>query len=191
MTDELRRYLFLVDHLSSWTGKIFAWSIVALTFVTCFDVLMRYVFRAPTEWAFDWNRILYGSLFMMAGAYTLSQNAHVRGDMFYRDWPVRRQALIDLGLYFLFFFPGIIALVWAGWDFAQISRGFNEKSSASPGGPIIWPFKYVIPAAGALMFLQGVVEVIRCIQALRNGEWPPRLSDVEETESRLARETQI
>ena len=187
----MQRLLFLVDHISAWVGKTFAWAIVGLTAVTAFDVIMRYVFRSPTQWAFDYSRFLYGALFMMAGAYTLSRNGHVRGDMLYRNWPVRVQALFDLVLYLLFFFPGILALVWAGREFAEFSRADNERSSASPGGPIVWPFKYVIPLAGFFMVLQGIVEVIRCVQALRTGEWPARLSDVEETETRLARESQL
>ena len=187
----MQRYLFLVDHISAWVGKGFAWAIVALTATVAFDVVMRYFFRNPTQWAFDWSRFFYGALFMMAGAYTLSRNAHVRGDLFYRNWSVRQQAALDLVLYFLFFFPGILALIWAGREFAEFSRAVNERSSATPGGPIVWPFKYVIPVAAAFMLLQGIVEVIRCVQALRSGEWPPRLSDVEETETRLARETQV
>ena len=186
----MQRYLFLVDQFSAWVGKTFAWAIIVLTAVTTLDITLR-KFGNPTQWAFDASYILYGTLFMMAGAYTLSRNGHVRGDIFYRTWPVRRQALLDLILYLLFFMPGIIALVWSGRDFAEMSRAFNERSASSPGGPIIWPFKYVIPIAGALMLLQGVVEVIRCLQALRTGEWPPRLSDVEETETRLARESQV
>ena len=187
----VRRYLFLVDSISAAVGKLFGWCIVALTAVVGYDVLMRYLFRAPTTWAFDAAYMLYGTLFMMAGAYTLSRNGHVRGDMFYREWPVRRQAATDLVLYVLFFFPGIIALVWSGWQFAEVSRAVNERSFASPGGPIIWPFKYIIPFAGLTMFLQGLVEVVRIIQALQTGQWPERLSDVEENETRLAKESQM
>lgn len=187
----LERFLFFVDHISAWVGKTFAWAVVLLTATVAFEVIMRYVFRSPTQWAFDFSRFFYGSLFMMAGAYTLSRNGHVRGDIFYRNWPVRAHALLDLVLYLLFFFPGILALVWAGREFAEFSLLVNERSSASPDGPIVWPFKYVIPIAGLFMVLQGIVEVIRCIQALRTGVWPARLSDVEETETRLARESQV
>jgi TRAP-type mannitol/chloroaromatic compound transport system permease small subunit len=187
----LQRYLFAIDRLSAWVGKTFAWLIIPLTAITTYDIIARKLFSAPTEWAYDVSYILYGALFMMAGAYTLSRNGHVRGDIFYRNWPVRRQAWTDLVLYFLFFLPGVIALVWAGVEFAEISRRFNERSPSSPGGPIIWPFKYVIPAAGFFMLLQGIVEMIRCGQAIRTGAWPARLSDVEETETRLARESQV
>ena len=187
----MRRVLFFVDHVSAWVGKTFGWAIIALTAVVFYDVMMRYVFRAPTRWAFDVSYMLYGTLFMMAGAYTLSRNAHVRGDMFYRSWPVRTQALVDLVCYILFFFPGIIALVYSGYLFAEQSRLLNERSFSSPGGPIIWPYKYVIPIAGFFMLIQGVVEVVRVLQALRTGEWPERLSDVEETETRLAKESQM
>ena len=187
----MRRYLFLVDQISALVGKTFGWAILLLTLIVGYDVIARYVFRAPTRWAFDVSYILYGTLFMMAGAYTLSRNGHVRGDMFYRQWSVRRQAATDLVLYVLFFFPGIIALVWSGWQFAEVSRAVNERSFSSPGGPIIWPFKYVIPFAGLMMFVQGLVEVVRIIQALQTGQWPERLSDVEETETRLAKESQM
>jgi TRAP-type mannitol/chloroaromatic compound transport system permease small subunit len=187
----VQRYLLMVDSLSAWIGKAFGWSIVVLTLVTCFEVFMRYVFRAPTDWAPDVSRFAFGILFMMAGAYTLSRNAHVRGDIFYRQWSVRAQAAVDIALYLIFFFPGIIALVIAGLDFANFARAVNERSSISPGGPIVWPFKYVIPIAGALMVIQGVVEVIRAAIAFRTGVWPERLSDVEETETRLAQESQL
>jgi TRAP-type mannitol/chloroaromatic compound transport system permease small subunit len=187
----VRRSLFFVDHISAWAGKMFAWCIVILTFVVGYDVMMRYIFRSPTTWAFDVSYILYGTLFMMAGAYTLSRNGHVRGDMFYRSWSVRTQATVDLVLYLLFFFPGVIALVWSGWQFAELSRALNERSSSSPQGPIIWPYKYVIPISALFMLMQGIVETIRCVQAIRTGEWPERLSDVEETETRLAKESQM
>jgi TRAP-type mannitol/chloroaromatic compound transport system permease small subunit len=176
----VRRYLFFIDYISAWVGKTFAWLILVLTAIVTYDVVMRYLFRAPTTWAFDVSYILYGTLFMMGGAYTLSQNRHVRGDMIYRLWPVRTQASLDLVLYLLFFFPGITALIWAGWDFAQISRQLNERSFSSPQGPIIWPYKYVIPIAGVFMVLQGIAETIRCVQAIRTGTWPDRLVDVEE-----------
>jgi TRAP-type mannitol/chloroaromatic compound transport system permease small subunit len=181
----------MVDSLSAWVGKIFGWSIVVLMVVTCVEVFLRYVLRAPTDWAPDVSRFAFGTLFMMAGAYTLSRNAHVRGDMFYRQWPVRTQAAVDIALYLLFFFPGIIALVISGIDFANFARGVNERSSISPGGPIVWPYKYVIPIAGVLMVLQGIVEVVRATIALKTGMWPERLSDVEETETRLAQESQL
>lgn len=187
----MRRYLLLVDSISTWLGKSAGWLILALTGVIVFDVTLRYLFRAPTAWAFDASYMLYGTLFMLAGPYALSRNAHVRGDMLYRNWPVRVQAFSDLVLYLAFFLPGILALVWSGIDFAEMSRRFNERSPSSPGGPIIWPFKYVIPVAGAFMLLQGLVEIVRCVEALRTGRWPPRLSDVEETETRLAQETQV
>jgi TRAP-type mannitol/chloroaromatic compound transport system permease small subunit len=204
-------YLFAVDRFSAWVGKAFGWAIVLLTLIVGVSVIFRYLFRITTvaqlginpssnlawplvwffDWAFDTSFILYGTLFMMAGAYTLSRNAHVRGDMLYRDWSVRTQAIVDLICYLTFFLPGILALVYSGWQFAEMSRLFNERSSSTPGGPVIWPFKFMIPLAGLTMLLQGVVEIIRCIVAIRTGAWPQRLSDVEETETRLAQETQV
>ena len=140
------------------------------------------MFRAPTEWAFDASYMLYGTLFMMGGAYTLARNGHVRGDFIYRAWAPRKQALMDLVLYFLFFFPGMLAFVYAGFGFAELSRRMNEHSAASPNGPIVWPFKWLITIVGCLMVMQGIVEVFRCLNCIRTGEWPKRLHDVEELE---------
>jgi TRAP-type mannitol/chloroaromatic compound transport system permease small subunit len=174
------RILYFVDGCSSAVGKTYGWAILVLTFTTSYEVFARYVFGAPTDWAFDASYMLYGTLFMMGGAYALSRNGHVRGDFIYRAWSPRRQATMDLVLYILFFFPGMLAFIYAGFSFAELSRGMNEHSSASPNGPIVWPFKWMISIVGCLMVLQGIVEVIRCMMAIRSGEWPQRLHDVEE-----------
>lgn len=171
-----------VDGFSTIVGKAGSWAILILTIAMAYEVAMRYLFRAPTTWAFDMSYILYGVLFMLAGPYALARNAHVRGDFLYRQWPVRRQAALDLVLYFLFFFPGILALCYAGYGFASFSWLINEHSSNSPNGPPLYHFKSLIPVVGGMMVLQGVAEVIRCVQALKTGEWPQRLHDVEETE---------
>src|SRR5262245_46334178 len=162
--------LHVVDGLSAAIGKTYAWSILVLTFTTSYEVFARYVFLAPTDWAFDASYMLYGTLFMTAGAYALSRNAHVRGDFIYRAWSDRRQAIMDLVLFILFYFPGMIAFVYAGYGFAELSRRMNEHSSASPNGPIVWPFKWLISIVGVLMVVQGLVEVARCIMAIRAGE---------------------
>lgn len=176
----MERVLYSIDQLSTWVGKTFAWCILILTFTTSYEVFARYFFNAPTEWAFDASYILYGTLFMMAGAYTLARNSHVRGDFLYRAWSPRTQAKWDLILFILFFFPGMIAFVYSGYGFAKMAWLMNERSAASPNGPIIWPFKWLIPITGVLMVLQGIVEVARCIICIRTGEWPKRLHDVEE-----------
>lgn len=176
------RFVYFVDRINTFIGKTVSWAIVVLTFAVCYEVFARYVLRAPTEWAFDASYMLYGLLFMVAGPYTLARNNHVRGDFIYRNWPPRRQAGMDLVLYFLFFFPGILALVYAVIPFMQMSWLMNEHSMNSPNGPPIYPFKALIPIVGSLMAVQGLAEVIRCIVCLRNGAWPPRLHDVEETE---------
>jgi len=162
-----------------------------LTAVVCYDVITRKLFNARNQWASDSEYILYGVFFMMSGAYALSRGQMVRGDMFYREWSVRTQAKVDLILYFLFFLPGILALVWSGWFFADFARVINERSTTTPNGPLIWPFKFFIPISAVFMLIQGIAEMIRCVQAIRDGEWPPRLADVEETETRLAREAQL
>jgi TRAP-type mannitol/chloroaromatic compound transport system permease small subunit len=178
----LQRLLIPVDRVSTFIGQFFAWSILLLTFAVSYEVFSRYVLGAPTDWAFDASYILYGTLFIMAGAYALSRNAHVRGDFLYRAWKPRTQARMDLLLYFLFFFPGIIAFIYSGYGFAAQSWVTHEHSAYSPDGPPIYHYKTLIPATGVLLLLQGVVEVIRCLVCLRTGAWPQRLHDVEELE---------
>lgn len=178
----MNRILFAIDALSTWVGKAFAWSIVVLTLAIVWEVFSRYVLKTPTDWAFDVSYMLYGTLFMMAGAYTLSRNGHVRGDFLYRQWSPRTQAGLDLVLYVLFFFPGILALIYAGFGFAKMSWMFNEHSSNSPNGPPLYHFKTLIPITGVLMLLQGLAEAARCVICLRTGAWPQRLHDVEELE---------
>ena len=180
-----RGLLFAVDRLSGFAGRAAAWCIVLLTAVIMYDVTARYVFRAPTAWAFDLSYMLYGALFMLSGAYALSRNAHVRGDFLYRAFSPATQGKFDLTLYILFFFPGIFALMVQGWFFFELSFMQNERSSMSPDGPIIWPFKAVIPLAGALLLLQGLAEVVRCVQCIRHNAWPARLVDVEELDVAL------
>jgi TRAP-type mannitol/chloroaromatic compound transport system permease small subunit len=181
----MQQYLLFIDKLSTWVGKTFSWCVVILTFVTVYDVTARYVFNSPTGWAYDTEYILYGTLFMMSGAYAVSQNAHVRGDFVSRRLPVKVQAGIELALYFLFFFPGILALLYSGYDFFHMSYLADEHSSSSPTGPPIWPFKGVIPLAASFLILQGIVEVIRAWTAMRTGQWPKRQRDVEELEKKI------
>ena len=176
----VQRSLHAVDAISTWTGKAAAWLIIALTAMICVEVFKRYALNAPTAWIFDANNMLYGTLFMLAGAYALAQNAHVRGDFLYGSMKPRTQAALDLVLYFLFFLPGIAALLYAGYRFAALSWRIGEHSSVMAEGPPIYPFKTVIPIAGALLMLQGVAEIVRCVVCLRTGEWPSRLQDVKE-----------
>ncbi len=178
----MQRTILVVDRINTAIGQLFGWSIFALTLVVTYEVFMRYVMKQPSGWGFDAAYMLYGLLFMMAGAYTLARNGHVRGDFLYRNWSPRTQARLDLVLYFIFFFPGIIAMIYSGLSFFHLSWLMNEKSSFSPDGLYLWPFKFIIPVTGVLMFFQGVAEVLRCIQCLKEGDWPPRLHDVEETE---------
>ncbi len=184
----LQRLLLPVDRLSTIVGQAFAWSILLLTLAVSYEVFSRYVLGAPTEWAFDASYILYGVLFIMSGAYALSRNAHVRGDFLYRAWSPRRQATTDLVLYFLFFFPGIIAFIYSGYGFAAQSWFSHEHSAYSPSGPPIYHYKTVIPVTGILLLLQGIVEVVRCLICIRTGGWPKRLHDVEEIDKIILEE---
>jgi TRAP-type mannitol/chloroaromatic compound transport system permease small subunit len=175
-----QRLLHGIDEISYWSGKAFAWLIVALTFVVSIEVFKRYILNAPTAWIFDFNNMLYGTLFMMCGAYTLSLAGHVRADFIYGYVRPRTQAALDLILYLLFFVPGILALIYAGYGYAVESWRIAEHSTVTAEGPPIYHFKSVIPIAGALVMLQGIGEIMRCILCLRTGAWPARLADVEE-----------
>jgi TRAP-type mannitol/chloroaromatic compound transport system permease small subunit len=176
----VERFLHAIDGISTWLGKAAAWLIIGLMLVVCAEVFKRYVLNAPTAWIFDASNMFYGSLFMLAGAYTLAQNAHVRGDFLYSSMQPRTQASLDLVLYIVFFLPGIAALAYAGYDYAALSWRINEHSNVTADGPPIYHFKAVIPIAGGLVLLQGLAEIVRCVVCLKTGEWPSRLKDVSE-----------
>src|ERR671919_115264 len=186
----MRNFLFVIDELSTWVGKAFAWLILVLTLGVSYEVFMRYVLRAPTTWAFDISYLTYGAMFLMAGAYTLSRNGHVRADVVYRLWKPRTQASVDLVLYLIFFLPAVLAFMYSGFNYASMSVRFKEVSIFSPAGVPVFPLKALIPITGFLLFLQGLAEVIRCVLCIRLGEWPKRLHDVDETESVIMHERQ-
>ncbi len=176
----IEKFLHTIDGVSTWVGKAAAWLIVGLMLLVCAEVFKRYLLNAPTAWIFDVSSMFYGTLFMLCGAYTLAQNGHVRGDFLYSSFKPRTQAMLDLVLYVLFFIPGILALVYAGYSYAGDSWRIAEHSSVTADGPPVYPFKTVIPIAGAFVMLQGLAEIVRCIVCLKTGEWPSRLHDVSE-----------
>jgi TRAP-type mannitol/chloroaromatic compound transport system permease small subunit len=178
----MQKLLLTVDRISTFVGQAFSWLIVALTLMISWEVFSRYVLDRPHAWAFDVMIMMYGTLFMMAGAYTLSKAGHVRGDVLYGFFEPRTQATIDLVLYLLFFVPGVFALTYAGYFFAAESWGMNEHSSITSEGPAIYPFKTMLPLAGAILLLQGIVEIIRCVVCIQQGAWPTRVEDVEEVD---------
>jgi TRAP-type mannitol/chloroaromatic compound transport system permease small subunit len=178
----MQKLLLFIDKVSTFVGHTFSWLIVALTLLISWEVFSRYALDAPHAWAFDAMIMLYGTLFMMAGAYTLSKNGHVRGDVLYGFFQPRTQASLDLTLYILFFIPGVVALTYAGYYYAAESWAINEHSNITADGPPIYPFKTVIPLAGAILLAQGLVEIVRCIVCIRQGEWPSREEDVEEVD---------
>jgi TRAP-type mannitol/chloroaromatic compound transport system permease small subunit len=178
----MQKLLLLVDRISTWIGQLFSFLIVALTLLICWEVFSRYFLNKPHAWVFDTTIIMYGTLFMMAGAYTLAKNGHVRGDVLYGFFEPRTQAIWDLLLYIAFFIPGVFALAWVGIDFADASWKIKEHSSTTADGPPLYHFKTVIPVAGAALLLQGIVEIIRCVICIKTGEWPSREHDVEEVD---------
>jgi TRAP-type mannitol/chloroaromatic compound transport system permease small subunit len=176
----VQKLLFVADRISTWAGKATAWLIIALMLVVCVEVFKRYILNSPDAWIYDINNMMYGTLFMMCGAYTLSQDAHVRGDFLYGSMKPRTQAWLDLAFYILFFLPGIAALVYAGVEYAGESWRIGEHSNVTADGPPVYHFKTVIPVAGGLVMLQGLAEIVRCVVCLKTGEWPERLKDAEE-----------
>lgn len=178
----MQKLLLLVDKISTWVGQVFSICIVILTLHVSWEVFSRYALDNPRAWAFDFMIMMYGTLFMMAGAYTLAKNGHVRGDVLYGFFRPRTQAALDLTLYIVAFLPGVIALTYAGYYYAAESWAIRESSNITAGGPPYYPFKTVIPVAGAFLLLQGIVEIIRCIICLKQGEWPSREADVQEVD---------
>lgn len=197
----MQQILFSIDRLSAWSGKIVSWIVVLSTVLIAYDVLMRYLSKPlggpihaiwfTYNFSYDMSYYLYATLFMLGGAYALSRGAMVRGDIFYRNWPVKVQASVDLVLYLVAFFPGILALVSVGFQWAMQSLAIGERAFTSAAAPPLWPLKFVIPIAGTLMAIQGVAETIRAYQAIRTGVWPSRLADVEETETILAKQSEL
>lgn len=178
----VQNVLHTIDGISTWVGKAAAWLIMLLMAVVCIEVFKRYILNAPTAWIFDADNMMYGTLFMLCGAYTLAQNAHVRGDFLYSSMRPRMQASLDIALYLIFFIPGIAALIFAGSFYAADSWRILEHSNVTSDGPPVYHFKTVIPIAGALVMLQGLAEIVRCVVCLKTGEWPSRLADVAETD---------
>src|SRR5436309_15190113 len=178
----MQKLLLFIDKVSTWVGHTFAWFIVALTLLITWEVFSRYALSRPHSWSFDVMIMFYGTLFMMAGAYTLAKNGHVRGDVIYGFFSPRAQAAVDLTLYIVFFIPGVVALVWAGYTYAAESWAINEHSNITSEGPPVYPFKTVIPLAGAFVLVQGIVEIIRCVICIKQGEWPSREADVQEVD---------
>ena len=178
----MQNLLLFIDKVSTWVGQFFSWLILLLTLMISWEVFSRYFLDNPHAWAFDVMSMMYGSLFMMAGAYTLSKNGHVRGDVLYGFFPPRLQAWFDLILYFLFFIPGVFALAYAGYGFAADSWAINEHSNITADGPPVYPFKTILPIAGFFLLAQGLVEIVRCIVCIKQGEWPKRGDDVDEVD---------
>jgi len=179
---KVQKTFLMVDRISTFIGQFFSWLVVGLTALIGYEVFSRYVLNNPHAWAFDAMIMMYGTMFMMAGAYTLSKNGHVRGDILYGFLKPRTQAIFDLILYVIFFIPGVIALAYAGYGFAADSWRILEHSSITADGPPLYPFKTIIPLAGVILLFQGVVEIFRCVVCIQQGEWPSREQDVEEVD---------
>jgi TRAP-type mannitol/chloroaromatic compound transport system permease small subunit len=178
----MQKLLLSIDRISTFIGQFFSWLIVALTVMISWEVFSRYALDNPHSWAFDVMIIMYGTLFMMAGAYTLAKAGHVRGDVLYGFFEPRTQATIDLVLYIVFFIPGVFALTYAGYFYAAESWAIREHSTITANGPPLYHFKTMLPLAGAFLLAQGIVEIIRCAICIKQGEWPSRAEDVQEVD---------
>ena len=191
---DIQRFLHTADRISTWAGKFASWLIIGLMLVVCVEVFKRYILNAPTAFIYDINNMMYGTLFMMCGAYTLAQNAHVRGDFLYSSMRPRTQATLDIVLYIAFFIPGILGLMYAGYEYALDSWRIREHSNVTSEGPPVYQFKAIIPIAGTLVMLQGLAEIMRCVVCLKTGQWPERLKDAEEidvVEQQLAKSVYV
>ena len=177
----MQSFLLAVDRFSTWVGKTFAWCVVLLVVLITWEVFSRYVLNKPHAWVLDAQIMLYGAMFMTAGAYTLSKNGHVRGDVLYGFFQPRTQAIVDLTLYIIFFLPGVFAMTWAGWIYAGESLAIREQTFSADPLPL-YPFKYIIPLAGFMLLVQGIAEIIRCVLCIQRGVWPSREQDVEEVD---------
>jgi TRAP-type mannitol/chloroaromatic compound transport system permease small subunit len=192
----MNAFLITIDKISAGIGKTFGWTIIILTLGASYEVFVSsglirsFTGSVPTTWGYDFSYIMYGTLLLMTGAYTLSRNAHVRGDFLYRNWRPRFQAGMDLTIYIVGFLPAILALIYAGYQFADSSWQFKEKSIFSPAGVPVYTLKTLIPIAAGLLLLQGIAEMIRCIMCLKTGAWPQRLADIEELETAIMHEQQ-
>jgi TRAP-type mannitol/chloroaromatic compound transport system permease small subunit len=155
--------------IGEWSGRLFCWLVVPLIAGLTYEVFVRYLFHAPTLWAYDVAYMLYGSHFMLGAAYTLYKAGHIRTDFFFANWSTRTRGWIDTVSYLFFFFPGMIALFLFGFEEARQSWSTLETSDASPWRPPLYPFKTVIPVTGALLFLQGVSEFLKSAYAARTG----------------------
>ena len=186
----MRKFITFADKLSTSVGKAFAWCIVILMGGTVYEVVMAYAFNAPTLWNFDFSLQMYGAILMMSGAYCLATEAHVRGDVIYRLFKPKIQGYIDLVLYFIFFFPGVLALAFYGYEYAALAWKIKETSWNSPAQIQIYMAKSLIPAAGILLVIQGISEVCRAIICIQTGHWPARMVVAEETEKMLMRTSQ-
>ena len=192
----MNAFLLTIDKISAGIGKTFGWTIIILMLGASYEVFVSsgpvraVTGSVPTTWGYDFSYIMYGTLLLMTGAYTLSRNGHVRGDFLYRNWRPRMQAGMDLAIYIVGFVPAILALIYAGWQFADSSWQYKEKSIFSPAGVPVYTLKTLIPIAAGLLLIQGIAEMLRCVICLKTGAGPQRLADIEELETAIMHEQQ-
>ncbi|KAB2849692.1 MAG: TRAP transporter small permease subunit [Hyphomicrobiaceae bacterium] len=180
----LVRLVNRIDRVALLSGKVVAWLIVPMVMSLVYEVCARYLFNAPTIWAYDMTFMTYGAFFMLGSAYTLLRGGHIRTDSLYSGWSVRRQGLVDTVCYLLFFFPPLVIFLWVTWDYFIVSWGRGERTVTSPWMPVIYPLKFTMPVTCLLLLVQGTAELLRSIHAVRTGEWIGRPHPMQSAASR-------
>jgi TRAP-type mannitol/chloroaromatic compound transport system permease small subunit len=159
----------VIDTISDWSGTVVCWLIIPLVGSLTYEVFARYLFGAPTEWAYDVSYMLYGALFMLGAGYALYRGGHIRTDMLYQNWSPQRQGAVDAVCYLFLFFPAMLFLLWMGGQEAWHAWEIGERSDQSPWRPILYPFKAVIPVTALMLLVQGVSEFLKSVYAMRTG----------------------
>ncbi len=175
LPDDMPRWMAFaitaIDTLNLWAGRIFAWLTVPLIFCVMYEITARYLFTAPTVWAYDMSRFLYGAMFVLGAGYALSKGVHIRSDFLYRNWAPRTQGTVDLVLYLVFFFPTMVILFWVCGDWALTSLMRGERGMDTSWAPLLGPVRMSLPVGIALLTLQGIAESLRAAYAAKNGRW--------------------
>jgi TRAP-type mannitol/chloroaromatic compound transport system permease small subunit len=172
MAPWMAKTITVIDTMSLWVGRTVCWLTVPLLLAMVYEVFMRYVFVAPTMWAYDVSRMLYGALFMLGAGYALSRGVHIRADFIYRNWSARTQGRVDTLLYILFYFPGLLVFLWMASDFASLAWIRGEKGMDTAWMPHMGPIKTALPVGVALLIIQGISETLKSYYAATKGRWP-------------------
>ena len=172
MPSWMAKSIVKIDKFSKWTGNIVCWITVPLILGMVYEVLARKLFLAPTIWAYDISRFLYGALFMLGAGYALSKGVHIRADFLYRNFKVKTQGVVDFTLYILFYFPGLLVFLYMTTGFLQESIMRGERGMDTTWMPYMWPIKTCLWLGIIFLLVQGVSELFKSYYAATKGKWP-------------------